>query len=81
MTTEQRAKRARAILEDVLFTDAIAAIRERQLTAFENSTPEETGVREQAHHMLRAINLLTGELRSAIDDEAIKRGRHRGRRD
>ena len=78
MTPEQRAERARAILQDVLFTDAIAAIRDRQLTAFENSAPDQTEAREQAHQMLRAITQLTGELQSAIDDEVIKKGRHRG---
>lgn len=77
MDTTERANRARAILEDVLFTDAIAAIRERQLAAFESSAPDNPAAREQAHQMLRAITQLKTELRSAIDDEAMQKGRHR----
>ena len=78
MDIEERANRARAILEDVLFTDAIAAIRERQLATFENSAPDNPAAREEAHQMLRAITQLQTELRTAIDDEAMQKGRHRG---
>ncbi|NKX42097.1 hypothetical protein HGG71_11565 [Rhodobacteraceae bacterium R_SAG2] len=76
MTPEQKAERARATLE--AWADAFSAIRERHLAAFENSAPADTAAREQAHAMLRAITQLRAEMHSAIDDEAIKKGRHRG---
>lgn len=77
MENSERANRARAILNDAVFKDAIAEIRERHLAAFENSAPEDSAVRETAHQMLRALTQLQSELQSAIDNEAIQKGRHR----
>lgn len=78
MNITERANRARAILTDAIFTDATAAIRQRHLAAFENSAPDNPAAREQAHAMLRALTQLTAELQTAIDDEAMQKGRDRG---
>lgn len=72
MDNERKAERARAILSDALVVDAFKAIRDRQIAVFTNSAPEESEAREQAHQMMRAINLLEIELREAIGAEAIQ---------
>ena len=66
-----------AILADDIVVDAFAEIRNRQLKAFENSAPGDTGAREQAYHMLIAIRQLEAELRSSMDAFAMKKGRDR----
>lgn len=78
MDNERKAERARAILGDALVVDAFKAIRDRQVAVFTDSAPEDFEAREEAKRMLTAINQLEGELREAIDTEAIKqKGRHR----
>jgi hypothetical protein len=77
MDTEQKAERARAILEDL--REPFQAIRERQMQAFANSAPDQPAAREQAHQMLMALNQLEIEIRQEIDNEAIQQRKVRKR--
>lgn len=78
MDNERKAERASAILSDALVVGAFKAIRDRQIAVFTDSAAEDFEAREEAKRMLTAINQLEGELREAIDTEAIKqKGRHR----
>jgi hypothetical protein len=77
MDIDQKAERARAILEDL--REPFQEIRERQMQAFANSAPDQPEAREQAHQMLMALNQLEIEIRQAIDNEAIQQRKVRKR--
>lgn len=77
MNKAQRAERARAILGDVVFKDALNRIRERHLSTFENSAPDKQSEREAAYQALTAVKALKVELESEIEDYEIEKGRHR----
>ena len=72
MNREQKAERARALLNDALLQEAFSQIRKRQLSAFENSAPESPEAREQAYTMLRALTQLESELQRAVTDHEIE---------
>lgn len=70
MTPEEevaRAARAAAILEDPLVVDALDAMRASALSAWENSTPDDTTGRERAWHRMRAVNEFRAHLQSHVD--------------
>lgn len=75
MDIDERARRARAILEDALVKEAIAAIRERQIKAFENSAIGDTEALITARQKLWAIEQFVGEFKQALDDQTIRKVR------
>lgn len=79
MDTLSKAERARALLNDDLWREAIDGIRQRQFDAFANSAPDKPEAREQAHQMLMAVNLVEIEIREAIENHNIEQGKVRKR--
>lgn len=67
-----KAERASALLNDDLWREAIDGIRQRQHDAFANSAPDKPEAREQAYHMLMAVNQVELEIQRAIDDHDIQ---------
>lgn len=79
MDIEQKAERARAILNDDLFLEAVNKIRERQMNAFANSAVGDTEALSQARLQLWAVEQVVGELQRSVDDVTIRKGKVRKR--
>jgi hypothetical protein len=79
MDIEQKAERARAILNDDLVIEAVSKIRERQMNAFANSAIGDAEALSQARLKLWAIEQVVGELQSSIDELTIRKGKVRKR--
>lgn len=82
MTREE--ERARALIADRLSRDDglktfLQDMRQDCLLQFQNSGPADTGTREEAHALLRAITKLESKLSAAAQVERLnqKRERHR----
>lgn len=69
----EKAERARAILNDDLFLEAVNAIREREVNAFRNSEVGDTDALSLARLKLWAIEQVVGELQSSVDDATIRK--------
>jgi hypothetical protein len=81
MNVQQRADRAKAILNDPLFKEACDVIEYAQVRAF---TDEVCGPDQlmEAHRMVRALKLLKGELENVmitgkLFDRQKQKGQHR----
>lgn len=81
-----RARRARAILEDELVREAFATLERRILESWSASRPEDWAAREGAYRDLHAARAFRAELERLIRDgqvagrelEAIEAGRREG---
>ena len=76
-----KAASARRLVADEAFQDFVADVRAQCLTIFENSGPADTGTREEAHALLRAITKLQGAISAASFAGALEQkreGQHRG---
>jgi len=80
MDKQQRAERARAILNDDLFQEAVEQVRDRHKQAVLSGEPFNDGL-HLAHAKLWAVEQIIGELQSVLDDEAMatkRKGKPRG---
>lgn len=75
MDKEEKAGRARAILEDELFKEAILEIRAGCLSQFEASAIEDDDARKVARIQLGAIQQLVGQLELTIERGKPKKER------
>ena len=68
MSTEIRIKadEARRLKSDTAFLEFMGAVRESQVQAFLNTAAGDTAAREEAHAIIRALNMIDGELDAAI---------------
>lgn len=79
-----KAAAADRLLRDEGFQQAMADIRAECLKAFEDSGPEDTGTREEAHALLRAITKLKQKLSATVSAESVaakrdkQKEQHRG---
>jgi hypothetical protein len=79
----RRAAHAQRLIADEAFQGFVAEIRGDCVAAFVNSGPQDSGTREEAHALLRAITKLEQKLSAAAGDEKIaasrdqKKERHR----
>jgi hypothetical protein len=82
MDTQQRAHRAKAIIEDPLFKEAFDVLENAQLSIFTGQACDAEQLME-AHRMVRALRLLKDQLESVIIDgklfehREVKRKQHR----
>lgn len=80
MNIQEKAAWAKRLRADEAFQFFIAEIREDAVSAFVNSARDDSGAREQAHEILRAIEQIEAHLQAAESAQALaeKKGRHRG---
>ena len=83
MDIQQRAARAKALLEDPLLKEAFDVLENAQISAFTTQVCDAEQLME-AHRMVRALRLLKDQLTSVIVDGKLlerreeKRKQHRG---
>ena len=79
MDIEQKAIRSKALLENEYFVATMKDLRNDQMVVFANSAADEIERREEAHAMLRAINLIERSLQADMDAlKLLTKERHRG---
>lgn len=81
MDTHVKAARAKQILEDDVFKEALNMVLSEQVGVFTHPTSSEEEIME-AHRMVRALTQLKGYLQSFVDDGKLLekrqlKGRHR----
>ena len=64
-----KSAKAKALLNDETFQDVIETLKERQVKKFINSDKDDTITREDAHSMIRALDMVVNELQSRVNDE------------
>lgn len=82
MDTHVKAARAKQILEDEVFKDALNVVLSDQIEVFSNLNSSQEEIME-AHRMVRALTLLKGQLQSFVSDSKLlerrqDKVRHRG---
>lgn len=79
MDIEQKAKRSRSLLENEHFVATMKNLRNDQMVVFANSAADEIERREEAHSILRALNLIERSLQADVDAlKLLTKERHRG---
>ena len=73
MSTEIRIKadEARRLKTDTAFLEFMGAVRESQVQAFLSTAAGDAAAREEAHAIIRALNMINGELDAAIAAQTI----------
>jgi hypothetical protein len=73
MNTEIRikAEEAKRLKNDPAFKGFMASVRETQISVFISSVAGDTHAREEAHAMVRALNLIEVNLNAAIAAETL----------
>jgi hypothetical protein len=74
----EKARRARALLNDPFFREVLQALKEESLESVVNSLPEEADLREEAYRDLRALDRLREQLKSYSIDVKIAKIRSGG---
>jgi hypothetical protein len=82
MDTHVKAARAKQILEDEVFKEALNVVLSAQVGVFQSLSSSEEEIME-AHRMVRALTLLKGQLQSFVSDSKLleqrqNKARHRG---
>lgn len=70
-----RARKAKELLKNELFTDAIEAVRRQHLNAIEVSRPSDGKAREDAYHALRALRKIKDQLSAEIESGKLAKKR------
>lgn len=79
MDIEQKAKRSKSLLENEYFVATMKNLRNDQMVVFANSAADEIERREEAHSILRALNLIERSLQADVDAlKLLTKERHRG---
>lgn len=81
MDTQQRAQRAKALLDDPLFKEAFDVLENEQISLFTDQVCSAEQIME-AHRMVRALRAVKTHLTSIIvdgkmQDHRVKKGQHR----
>jgi len=73
MTTEIRiqAEEAKRLKNDTAFKQFVQEVREGQMLTFANSAAQDVEKREEAHAIIRALNLIEVQLDAAIAAETL----------
>ena len=73
MTTDIRirADEAKRLKNDTAFTQFVQEVRESQMMVFANSAAQDIERREEAHAIIRALNLIEVNLDAAIAAETL----------
>ncbi len=77
---EQKAKRSSFLLTNEFFIETFEDLREEQKTVFANSAASDIEAREEAHSIVRALNLIKAKLQTNVDTLALeeRKAKHRG---
>lgn len=71
LTIDEKARRAKAILEDPVFIDACQTIKTEQLAAITDSQPGDTEKREHSYHLLHALDTVIYQLQNYMTDAKV----------
>ena len=73
MTTDIRiqADNAKRLKGDTAFTQFVQEVRDNQMMIFANSAAQDVEKREEAHAIIRALNLIEVQLDAAIAAETL----------
>ena len=64
----RRGTNAKTILDDEAFKEALIAVKDRYMSAFEQSKIKESEVRETAYMAVRLLKEIEGQLRTYVSD-------------
>ncbi len=80
MDIEQKAERARALLNDEILAEAFHMVQQSATHALTNCKPSDADGLQQAAMELHAVNRVIAALQAHVDTYTIeqKKGRHRG---
>lgn len=67
----------RRLMQDSTFRAIIEKVKADQVSAFINSHSDESGVREEAHTILRALEKIEQAMNSVIAEESIQKKREK----
>jgi hypothetical protein len=76
LTQEQKARRAKEILEDEVFLEMLHTTRESILAQWNLTDFEQTEARESLYHQSRAIDEILRGLRTLVADWTVDRSRN-----
>lgn len=79
MDIERKAKLSKSLLDSDWFIEALEDLREAQKEAFANSAVGDVEIREEAHAILRALNLIERTLQSDVDALKFANGKGQDR--
>lgn len=68
---QRRAEQAKRLLADAMLVDVLTGIEERCMAAWRGSDPGNAEVREEAYHLLRAVDAIRTEI-GEIASGAVK---------
>mgnify|MGYP003146608656 CR=1 FL=1 len=77
LTTAQKGRRAKEILDDPVFHEAIDVIRSDIITHWNLTLYDQTDKREGAYHRTRALDEILRELRTLVADWTVDQSRNR----
>ena len=77
LTSEQKGRRAKEILEDEVFVEVIRVTRESILTQWNLTDFDQTDTRENLYHQGRALDEILRGLRTLVADWAMDQARNR----
>ena len=77
LTSEQKGRRAKEILEDEVFVEVIRVTRESILTQWNLTDFDQTDTRENLYHQGRALDEILRGLRTLVADWAMDQSRNR----
>jgi hypothetical protein len=69
--TRIKAEEAKRLKNDLAFKGFMASVRKAQISVFMNSEAGDVSAREEAHAMVRALNLIEVNLDAAIAAETL----------
>ena len=76
LTTAQKGRRAKEILDDPVFCEAIDVIRNDILMQWNLTQPDQSDKRENAYHQTRALDEILRELRTLVADWTVDQSRN-----
>jgi hypothetical protein len=72
MSDEQRAERARQLLEDPVLLEMFALVKQDALIRFAESGPHDAQVREAAYQEIQGLELVQASLKNVLIDSRLK---------
>ena len=75
---ETLARAAQEVMDNAVFQEAIAGLKEEAYDKFTNSKPKDSDARDAAYHELAALNRIQTRLQSHLDNlTMLKKGKIR----
>ena len=80
LTSEQKGRRAKEILDDPVFVDVIDTTREGILAQWNLTDYDQTETRENLYHQGRALDEILRGLRTLVADWTMEKSRNKTRK-